>query len=106
MLAESLDKPLYLVGGAVRNFLIDRLISKDIDLSGSIPSEQFVLALEKCDLKVSATYPRTGTVMFKDGIYNCEYTCFRREEYSGGGHTPISVEWTDDILEDALRRDF
>ena len=106
LLAESLDKPLYLVGGAVRNFLIDRSISKDIDLSGSIASEQFVLALDKCGLKVSATYPRTGTVMFKDGIYNCEYTCFRREEYSGGGHTPTSVEWTDDILEDALRRDF
>ena len=106
MLAESLDKPLYLVGGAVRNFIIDRSIPSDIDLAGCISVEQFLLALEKSGLKVSAIYPRTGTVMFKDGIYNCEYTCFRREKYSGGGHNPNSVEWTDDICEDALRRDF
>ena len=106
MVAESLDKPLYLVGGSVRNFIIDRSISKDIDLAGCIPVEQFCLALQKNGLKLSATYPRTGTVMFKDGNYNCEYTCFRREQYSGGGHSPTSVEWTDDIYEDALRRDF
>lgn len=106
LLAESLSKPLYIVGGATRNFLIDRSLSHDIDLASNISSEHMIKALSDLNIKVLATYPRTNTVMFNIGIYNCEYTCFRKEKYSGGAHVPISTEPTDNMLEDALRRDF
>lgn len=105
-IAQNLPKPLFVVGGAVRNFLIDGSISQDLDLAGTIPINQFVQVLGGGDIKISAIYSRTGTVMFKVGDYNCEYTAFRKEKYVGGTHTPISTQPTDNIVEDALRRDF
>lgn len=105
-LASKLDKPLYLVGGSVRNYLIDGSLSGDLDVCSSIPVEQFVQGVEACGLKVRATYPRTGTVLFVDGENLYEYTAFRREKYVGGKHTPEYTEFTEDIYEDAIRRDF
>ena len=105
-LAQKLPSPLYAVGGVVRDFLIDGSISNDIDLGAPIPSEQLILALQNTGFKVVAEYKRTGTVMFTDGKIRYEYTAFRREKYIGGIHTPIETEFTEDIKEDALRRDF
>ncbi len=105
-LAGKFDKPLYLVGGAVRNYLIDKSLSIDLDLSAPIPIDQFISVIEASGFKVSATYKRTGTVLFVDEKYHYEYTAFRREKYVGGRHTPEHTEFTEDILEDALRRDF
>ena len=105
-LANKLDKPLYLVGGSVRNYLIDGSLSGDLDVCASIPVQQFVQVVEDCGLKVRATYPRTGTVLFIDGDKLYEYTAFRRERYVGGEHTPEYTEFTEDICEDAIRRDF
>lgn len=105
-LATKFDKPLYLVGGAVRNYLINKSLSIDLDISAPIPIEQFVSVIEESGFKVNATYKRTGTVLFVDEKYHYEYTAFRREKYIGGMHTPEYTEFTEDILEDALRRDF
>ncbi len=105
-LSLHLQKPLYVVGGAVRNFLIDGSLSTDIDIAGAIDVEQFTLALENVGLHKTAIYKRTGTVKFVDGIYNCEFTSFRKEKYVGGFHLPQHTEFTDNIEEDALRRDF
>ncbi len=105
-LAKAMPKPLYVVGGAVRNFLIDGSLSTDLDLAGAIPTADFVKALNEFGIKESATYPRTGTVMFSDGVYHYEYTAFRRDKYNGGEHLPSISEFTEDINEDALRRDF
>ncbi len=105
-LANKMPKPLYIVGGAVRNYLIDGSLSTDIDLAGAIPADEFLSVLNEFGIENSAVYPRMGTVMFKDGAYNYEYTAFRREKYVNGKHVPESTEFTDDINEDALRRDF
>ncbi len=105
-LANKFSKPLYLVGGAVRNYLIDNSLSKDLDICASIPMEQFVRAVEEIGLTINATYKRTGTVLFVDGKYHYEYTAFRRERYVGGAHTPEYTEFTENIYEDAIRRDF
>ncbi len=105
-LAQKLPSPLYAVGGVVRDFLIDGTVSKDIDLAAPIPSEQLISQFVNTDFRVLAEYKRTGTVMFTDGKFNYEYTAFRREKYIGGLHTPIETEFTEDICEDALRRDF
>lgn len=106
-LAELLSKPLYVVGGAVRNFIIDGSLSSDIDLSSAVSVEELLPCLEKVGFKVVAEYKRTGTVVFKDDNVKCEFTRFRVEEYQKGGvHTPISTSYTDDIYLDATRRDF
>ena len=105
-LALSLDKPLYAVGGVVRNFLIDGSMSIDVDLSAAIKPADFKRALLDFGFTVTAEYPRTNTVLFSDGQRRYEYTAFRREKYVGGEHTPISTEPTDNLYEDALRRDF
>ncbi len=106
-LAARLDKNLYLVGGIVRNFLIDGKLSGDIDLASANTAEELSRALGR-DFTVAAVYPRTGTVMFKDAEgRHYEHTTFRGEEYeAGGGHTPVRTFFTDDIAADALRRDF
>ena len=109
-LADDLDKPLYIVGGAVRGFIIEGKISNDIDLAGPMTTGELISALKKHGFIVRAEYPRTHTVMFslkEDNSTKYEFTSFRKEIYGeGGGHTPVSTELTEDIYEDALRRDF
>ncbi|MBQ9756030.1 MAG: CCA tRNA nucleotidyltransferase [Clostridia bacterium] len=106
-LAKSLNSPLYVVGGAVRNFLIDKSYSLDVDLAAAIPTEELSEKLKQFGFTIVAEYKRTGTVVFRGEDRKYEYTAFRREKYSKGGeHTPIETEFTLDILEDAKRRDF
>lgn len=105
--AKKLDKPLYAVGGVVRNFLVDKTLSEDVDLAAAIPVEGFLLALKDSGFTVVCEYKRTGTVVFEGNGKKYEYTAFRKDGvYSRGEHTPALTEFTEDILEDALRRDF
>ncbi len=106
LLAERLDKPLYAVGGVVRNFLIDNSLATDVDLAGAMDQAEVMKQAEAVGFVVKAEYKRTGTVMFSDGEYEYEYTTFRKESYRAGEHRPISVTTTDNIEEDARRRDF
>lgn len=106
-LANLVSSSLYAVGGYVRNFLIDGSPSYDVDLSGAICVDEILRCAEQVGLKVVAEYKRTGTVVLSDGEKRYEFTCFRREKYAkGGAHTPVSTEFTDDIVVDSLRRDF
>ena len=105
--AKLLDSPLYVVGGFVRNYLINKTISSDVDLAGCIPNDKLLLALKQSNFEVKAVYKHTNTVIFSDGRYDYEYTTFREESYGlGGGHTPQSTSCITDIKTDALRRDF
>jgi len=92
-LANSLNSPLFVVGGFVRNFLIDGTISKDIDLAGAILSEELAKKLDEKGFSIVAEYKRTGTVVFTDGKIKYEFTAFRREKYRGGEHTPFETEY-------------
>ena len=105
--AISLPCSLYIVGGYVRNFLIDGSVSSDVDLCAPMPAENLIDYLEKFGGKVIAHYKRTGTVVFRFDKIKYEYTAFRCESYSiGGGHAPENVNFTEEITLDALRRDF
>ena len=104
--SRTLKSPLYVVGGAVRNMLLNGT-ADDVDLCAAISAEDFSCALKNFGFIINAVYPRTGTVNFSDGKQNYEYTAFRKEEYADGGtHSPIRTEFCEDIKEDALRRDF
>ena len=105
-LAQSMDKPLYLVGGLVRNFLIFSKFSGDMDLCAPIKIEDFSSLLIDNGFHLVAEYKRTGTIVFSDGENKYEYASFRSEKYLSGEHTPYVTEFTEDIVKDALRRDF
>ena len=106
-LANSMPKPLYIVGGASRDFLIDKSLSKDIDLCSPLNLEVVIEIAKSQGLDIIATYSRTNTAVLFDGQRKYEFTCFRKDIYGEGGkHSPLYTEYTEDIKEDALRRDF
>ena len=105
--AKKLPTALYVVGGAVRDYYANQKLNNDIDLCSPIRTEDFLKALAENGIKVVAEYGRTHTVKFMLNGIGYEFSPFRKEAYSGDGtHTPLRVEYTDDIFCDALRRDF
>ena len=106
-LAALCPKPLYAVGGYVRNFLIDGTVSSDLDIAAALSTEEIKRAAKDCGFNVVAEYKRTGTAVISDGERKYEYTRFRTDVYAvGGGHTPTGTAFTEDIALDAVRRDF
>ncbi len=106
-LSKKLDKPLYAVGGKVRDYLIDESDSLDVDICSPSVLEEVVSCAQTVGMKIVATYKRTGTAVLYDGESKYEFTCFRKDIYGKGGeHIPDLTIPTSDILEDALRRDF
>ena len=107
-LAKACPKPLYVVGGSVRDFL-SGLSPKnhDWDICAPIPSETFAAIATNCGFSVKSVYKTTGTVKLHDADKNdYEFSCFRSDEYVRGTHVPVSIYFTDDIVLDAKRRDF
>lgn len=107
VMAGYMPVPLYVVGGAVRNFLLTGRASGDWDIAAPCRADIALEAARQAGLRCAAVYPRTETFRLKDGADYYEFTAFRTEEYApGGGHTPAAVSFTQSIEEDALRRDF
>lgn len=100
------SKPLYAVGGCVRDALRGRPFY-DIDLAGTLTPEELKVALKDSGYSVFDASPRLGTMIIK-GKYSYEYTTFRTDSYPAGSgeHTPTQVQFTDDLYLDACRRDF
>lgn len=100
------DKPLYAVGGCVRDELLGREVY-DIDLTSACLQEQAESFALKAGMRVSLGSKRLGTVIIK-GKSSYEYTPFRVDSYPAGSgvHKPAQVRFTQDIQEDARRRDF
>lgn len=111
-LAKVCPKPLYVVGGSVRDYLAKLSLNRaknawDWDLSSPIPAEEFKKIAQNQGFVVKSVFKNTGTVKLQDadGIHY-EYTCFRSDKYVRGIHVPVESDFTDDIRLDALRRDF
>ncbi len=107
-LAQNLPLPLYLVGGAVRDFVAGFFPKHfDFDLAAPIPVETVTEAAVEAGLQVCGVYKNTGTVKLQDADGNeYEYTRFRQDKYIRGVHTPSEIVFTDDVEIDARRRDF
>lgn len=106
-LAELLPSRLYVVGGAVREALVDYVRATDIDLACELTPRELTAALEGTDFIVKHTSPKLGTLKIIRGRVSFEYTTFRTDSYPDGGrHTPDEVRFTTSIEEDASRRDF
>ncbi|HHX49662.1 MAG TPA: CCA tRNA nucleotidyltransferase [Clostridiales bacterium] len=105
-LANLLDKPIYIVGGAVRDFLLGNKI-QDIDLAGSMSPKEIAKQLKGTKFHITKTTEKLGTVRIVVNGETFEYTTFRKDSYDLlGGHTPIEVGFVDDIVIDSKRRDF
>lgn len=101
---------LYLVGGFVRNSIIG-ISGGDVDVcSAATPDEAMDIA-RAAGLTIVPKAAELGTVelhLRMDGQrYIFEHTTFRSDVYpEGGQHRPSRVAFTDDIEQDARRRDF
>lgn len=107
-LAKACKKPLYLVGGAVRDFLAGHpLIVPDLDICSPQTAEEFIQIATQNGFTVRSVFQNTGTLKLTDtdGV-SYEYSSFRTDEYIRGLHTPSQTYFTDDIHKDARRRDF
>ncbi len=105
-LAQALPEPLYVVGGYVRNYLLNQTISEDVDLASPLDAQIFKDVLNNFAPEQVFEYKNTGTVAFILSGFKYEYTQFREESYRKGEHKPYSVKFITDIKKDAIRRDF
>ena len=106
-LARACPVPLYVVGGATRDFLAGLASpTRDLDLCAPMDAEAFVKVAEQKGFSARAVYKNTGTVKLQADGEDFEFTSFRSDEYIRGTHRPVAVYFTSDIGKDARRRDF
>ncbi|MEG1581852.1 MAG: HD domain-containing protein [Clostridia bacterium] len=99
-------KPLYIVGGFIRDSFLG-VKNSDIDLASCATIKDIIDILYNTEFTIKVKSERLSTIEISCGELRMEHATFRREWYEGsGGHTPTSVEFVDSIEEDYIRRDF
>ncbi|HLV23247.1 MAG TPA: HD domain-containing protein [Moheibacter sp.] len=104
--AKELDQETYVVGGFVRDFLLERENKKDIDfvtVGSGIELAKNVHSKAKNSSKLSV-FKRFGTAMFKWEGIDFEFVGARKESYSEDSRKPFVEDGTLD--DDQKRRDF
>lgn len=92
-----------LVGGCVRNALLNYGCT-DIDIATTVKPEGVIQKLESKNIKVVQTGVNHGTVTAVINNKPYEITTLRKDVLTDGRHA--KVDFTDDWLDDAQRRDF
>ncbi len=102
--ADSLGRECYVVGGYVRDLLLERH-SKDIDFltvgSGIEVARKVAELMKGSHL---AVYRNFGTAQVKNRRYELEFVGARKESYNRGSRKPIVEDGT--LEDDISRRDF
>lgn len=93
----------YLVGGVVRNALLGAKID-DIDLATDARPEVVMDLAQQAGLKAVPTGIDHGTITVVSHGQPFEVTTFRRDVETDGRHAVVA--FSDDLAEDAARRDF
>ena len=97
---------LFIVGGYVRNCLLG-IGGTDIDLASKLTVDRLAEILQGSNFVVEIKNQKLGTAKISIGNESYEYSTFRIENYDNSGkHSPVVVEFVDDIRQDARRRDF
>ncbi len=104
--AQQLDKPVYVIGGYVRDFLLQQKKAKDLDfvvIGSGIELAKKVAALlsEKHQVNIYKNY---GTAMIKTGEMILEFVGARKESYQQNSRNPVVENGT--MEDDQKRRDF
>lgn len=99
------DRALYLVGGPVRDLLLDRR-SSDLDFTTDARPEQVKQLLRRAGADhIFAIGEKFGTIGGVFGEEIVEITTYRSEQYEAGSRKP-TVEFGDSLEGDLSRRDF
>ena len=96
---------LYLVGGSVRDALLGRLSSPDLDFATDARPEQVHQIVRQWADSVWDTGIAFGTVGVGKGDYRLEITTFRVDRYDQVSRNP-EVRFGDRLDDDLVRRDF
>lgn len=99
----DVEMPVYFVGGCVRDALLG-FEGGDVDLSTALRPEEVTRRATASGFKVVPTGLDHGTVTVVAGGKGFEVTTFRRDVETDGRRAVVS--FSDDIAEDARRRDF
>jgi len=91
------------VGGCVRNTLLGRPVT-DLDLATDARPERVMALAQAAGLKAVPTGLAHGTVTLVHARRPVEVTTFRADVETHGRHA--TVRFSDDVVEDARRRDF
>ncbi len=102
--AEKMGFRVYIVGGFVRDIILDRgrneidflVIGKGVDFAKKLASVMGV--------KTISTFRNFGTAHFNYGGFDLEFVGARRESYNRGSRKPVVEEGT--FEDDIYRRDF
>ncbi|WP_417806211.1 CCA tRNA nucleotidyltransferase [Thioclava sp.] len=100
---ENAGHQAFLVGGCVRNGLINTAVS-DIDIATDARPDRVIALAKDAGLKPVATGLEHGTITVVVDGHAHEVTTFRRDVETHGRHA--TVAFSDDLVEDAARRDF
>ena len=68
-LATACNRPLYLVGGAVRDTLSGLILSSgrlDLDICSPMPFEEFLSLAKECGFIARSVFKNTGTIKLLD----------------------------------------
>lgn len=100
------NTPLYVVGGYVRDFLLN-INTTDVDITSSLTQNEVVRLLENTQFNTKIINKKLGTMLITIEDEKYEYTPFRKENYQlDGTHSPMDASFDATINEDAIRRDF
>ena len=102
-LAADRASPLYIVGGRVRDLLLERPVS-DLDLVVEGDALELVRALALDQGGEAIVHPRFGTATYRNGTLRFDLATARTESYSRPGVLPDVRPGP--IEEDLARRDF
>ncbi len=91
----------YIVGGFVRDYLLDRK-TNDIDICTSATPKEILKLFD--NVIVSDVEYGSVVVVYKG--YKCDITTFRKEIKYEGNRKPIKIKYIKDVKKDLLRRDF
>ena len=104
--ADELGLESFIVGGFVRDLILNRSVKKDIDIMCVGSGIDLAKAVQKKINPKSKIniFKRYGTAMINHGDYQIEFVGSRKESYSEDSRNP-SVE-SGNFMDDMLRRDF
>ena len=101
--AKLSGKEVYLVGGFVRDLILNRR-NKDIDVMVVGNGIDFAKLISKKLNKKLQIFKNFGTAMLKTENYDIEFVGARKESYSKDSRNPVVEQGT--LVEDLSRRDF
>ena len=103
-IADSRGQRAFVIGGFVRDLLLDRPC-KDIDIVTEGSGIELARATAKAmDIGQVHVFKNFGTAMFKAKDYEVEFVGARKESYSRGSRKPVVEDGT--LEDDQNRRDF